>query len=447
MNYNIGFVSLGCDKNRIDSEIMLSKLSKEGYNIVNNAKEADVIIINTCGFIDSAKEESINTILEMVENKKNGKCKSIIVTGCMAERYKNILLKEMPEIDAIIGTGNFYDICNIVKETLNDKYGIVKTDNLNYNFEYEERILTTPNHYAYVKIAEGCDNHCSYCIIPKLRGRFRSRKMENIIYEVNELSKKGVKEIILVAQDTSMYGIDIYGKKMLPQLLKNLESINGIQWIRIMYCYPEKITDELIEIIAKSNKICHYFDIPIQHISNNILRQMKRASTEEEIISKINSIRKKIPDAIIRTSIIVGFPGEEEEDFNKLKEFLTNYKLDRVGVFIYSPEEDTPAAAMPNQVDDKTKIKRRDILMKLQSQISFDKNSKLIGKSVDVIIDGKTKNNQYYGRTYGDAPEIDQQVIINSDKKDIIIGTIVKVKILKAYTYDLIGVVYNESCK
>ncbi|SKA86780.1 SSU ribosomal protein S12P methylthiotransferase [Caloramator quimbayensis] len=447
MNLNIGFVSLGCDKNRIDSEIMLSKLSKEGYKIVNDEKEADIIIINTCGFINSAKEESINTILEMAENKKTGRCKLIIVAGCMAERYKGELLEEMPEIDAVVGTGNYYDICNIVKEALSGKYGIVKTDNLNYNFNYEERILTTPKHYAYIKIAEGCDNQCSYCIIPKLRGKFRSRDMDSIIHEAKELSKKGVKEIILVAQDTTMYGVDIYGKRMLPQLLKNLEAIEEIQWIRVMYSYPEKISDELIETIAKSNKICHYFDIPIQHISNNILKQMKRASSSEEIITKINNIRNKVPDAVIRTSLIVGFPGETEEDFNKLKQFLMDYKLDRVGVFTYSIEKDTIAAKMKDQIDDDIKNKRKDILMKLQSEISFNKNKEQIGKIIDVIIDGKTKNNQYYGRTYKDAPEIDQQVFINCNDNKIDIGTIIKVKIIKAYTYDLIGVVYDESCK
>ncbi|QCX32293.1 30S ribosomal protein S12 methylthiotransferase RimO [Caloramator sp. E03] len=447
MNYNVGLVSLGCDKNRIDSEIMLSKLSKKGYNIVNDEIQADIIIINTCGFVNSAKEESIDTILEMAQNKKYGRCKSLIVTGCMAERYKEELLKEIPEIDAIVGTGNYYEICDIVYKTLNNEKGIVKTDNLNYNFDYEERILTTPNHYAYIKIAEGCSNRCSYCIIPKIRGNFRSRNIDSIINEAKYLSRKGIKEIILVAQDSTMYGADIYGKKMLHELLKKLEEIDGIEWIRVMYCYPERITDELIETIANSKKICHYFDIPIQHVSNKILKQMNRASTKEDIVSLINKIRYRIPDAVIRTSIIVGFPGETKEDFDELKEFLHSYKLDRVGVFTFSPEEGTIAANLPNQIDEETKNERKDILMKIQSEISFEKNKALIGEIVDVIVDGKVKNNKYYGRTSKDAPTIDQQVLIDANDDVINIGEIIKVKINKALTYDLMGVVYHESCK
>lgn len=447
MNYNVGLVSLGCDKNRIDSEIMLSKLLKEGYNIVNDEKQADIIIINTCGFVNSAKEESIDTILEMAQNKKYGRCKALIVTGCMAERYKEELLKEIPEIDAIIGTGNYYEICDIVYKTLNNEKGIVKTDNLNYNFDYEERLLTTPNHYAYIKIAEGCSNRCSYCIIPKIRGNFRSRNIDSILKEAKYLSSKGIKEIILVAQDSTMYGVDIYGKKMLHELLKKLEEIDGIEWIRVMYCYPERITDELIETIANSKKICHYFDIPIQHVSNKILKQMNRASTKEDIISLINKIRNKIPDAVIRTSIIVGFPGETKEDFDELKEFLYSYKLDRVGVFTFSPEEGTIAANLPNQIDEETKNERKDILMKIQSEISFEKNKTLIGEIVDVIVDGKVKNKKYYGRTSKDAPTIDQQVFINTNDDIINIGEIIKVKINKAFTYDLMGVVYDESSK
>lgn len=447
MNYNIGMISLGCDKNRVDAEIMLSLLSKEGYNIVNDEKKADVIIVNTCGFIDSAKEESIDTIIEMAHNKNEGRCKSIIVTGCMAERYREELIKEMPEIDAVVGTGNYRDICEIIKRTLNNESGIVKAGNLNYNFDYEDRIITTPKHYAYIKIAEGCDNCCSYCIIPKLRGKFRSRSMENIIKEARELAQKGVKELILVAQDTTMYGVDLYGKRSLPELLKKLEEIEGIEWIRIMYNYPEKITEELINTIIESRKICRYFDMAIQHISDRILKEMKRASTKDEIIGIIESIRTKIPDAVLRTSIIVGFPGETDEDFNELKDFLTEYKLDRVGVFTYSAEEDTPAAEMPNQIDECIKKKRKDILMKLQSRISHEKNKDMIGKVVNVIIDGKAKNNQYFGRTYGDAPEIDQHVFIDSKEFHLNPGDLVKVKITGAYTYDLVGVVYYESCK
>jgi ribosomal protein S12 methylthiotransferase len=447
MSYNVGMISLGCDKNRVDSEIMLSILSKNGFNIINNAKEADVIIINTCGFIESAKQESIETILEMAENKESGKCKSIVVTGCMAERYKDELIKEMPEIDAVIGTGSYRDICNIVKETLEGKRGIVKMDNLNYNLDYEDRIITTPSYFAYVKIAEGCDNNCSYCIIPKLRGNFRSRTKESILKEINYLAQNGVKEVILVAQDTSRYGIDLYGKKMITELLSEIETVEGIEWVRLMYSYPEEITDELIEIVKHSKKICNYFDIPMQHISSRVLRLMGRKSTKEKILTLIDKIKCEIPDAAIRTSIIVGFPGETEEDFNELKDFLQNYKLDRVGVFSYSAEEGTSAANMKEQIDTETKETRKNILMQLQSQVSLENNKKLIGKIADVIIEGKSKNGQYYGRTQWDAPEIDQQIYVNCESKGLSKGDVVKVKISKAYTYDLIGDVNYEPGK
>lgn len=445
MGYSVGLVSLGCDKNRIDAEIMLSILSKNGYEVVNDESKADVIIINTCGFIESAKEESIETILEMAQNKENGACKSIIVTGCMAERYKDELIKEMPEVNAIVGTGSYKDICEIVTRTLEGENGIIKADDINYSLDYSERILTTPSHYAYVKIAEGCDNSCSYCIIPKLRGRFRSRRIEDIIKEVTELSNKGIKEIILVAQDTTMYGTDIYSRKMLPELIREIENIEGIEWIRLMYTYPEEITEELIMTVKNSSKVCHYFDMPMQHINTRILNSMKRKSTKEKIIRVIDLIRSEIPDAVIRTSLIVGFPGEDDEAFEELKEFLTEYKLDRVGVFTYSPEEGTEAAYEKNQVEQEVKEKRRDILMQVQGKISHNRNKMLIDRVFDVIIDGSTKNNQYYGRTYADAPEIDQQVFVNSELK-LKKGDIVKVKITKSYMYDLIGDVVNESC-
>lgn len=445
MGYNVGLISLGCDKNRIDAEIMLSILSKEGYSIVNDEKKADIIIINTCGFIESAKAESIETILEMAQNKESGSCKSIIVTGCMAERYREELINEMPEINAIVGTGSYKDICEIVKRTLNGEDKIVKTDDINYSLDYNDRIITTPSHYAYVKIAEGCDNNCSYCIIPKLRGKFRSRKIEDIVREVKELADRGVKEVILVAQDTTMYGIDIYNKKMLPELLVEIEKIQGIKWIRLMYTYPEEITRELILTIKNSKKVCHYFDMPMQHINTKILNGMRRKSTRERIEEVLNTIRKEIPDAVIRTSLIVGFPGENEEAFNELKNFLLEYKLDRVGVFTYSPEEGTDAAEADAQIENDTKEKRKDVLMEIQSKISYDKNNMLIDRIFDVIIDGKTKNNQYYGRTYGDAPEIDQQVFINSNI-DLDKGDIVRVRIKKSYMYDLVGDVVNESC-
>lgn len=447
MNKNVGMISLGCDKNRIDAEIMLAILSRNGYNIVNDEKKADVIIINTCGFIESAKEESVDTILEMAKNKESGKCKSIIVTGCMAQRYKDELLRELPEIDAVVGTGSYRDICNIVKRTLEGENSLTEFNDINYSLEYENRIVTTPGHYAYVKIAEGCSNNCSYCIIPKLRGNFRSRSIEDITREIRELGQNGVKEIILVAQDTTMYGIDIYKKKMLTQLISEIEEIPEIRWIRLMYSYPEEISDEIIMHMKVSRKLCHYFDIPMQHISNNILNAMRRKNSSENTKKLIEKIRKEIPDVIIRTSLIVGFPGETEEDFKELKDFLEEYKLDRVGVFTYSQEEDTDAAIMDKQVSDEVKEKRKEILMKLQNTISLENNKKFIGKRIQVIIDGKTNDNQFYGRSYGDAPEIDQQVFINKKFTDLKNGDIINVIIKRAYTYDLLGDVEYESSK
>ena len=448
MGLKIGMLSLGCDKNRVDAEVMLSRLAKNGYEIINDEKKADIIIVNTCAFIESAKEESIKTIIEMAQNKKNGKCKKIIVTGCLAERYKEELQSAMPEIDAIVGLNDAKNICDIINNNSKGEATIENTDKINYNLNYEERILTTPSHYAYIKIAEGCNNNCSFCIIPKIRGRYRSRSMESIISEAVHLAESGIKELILVAQDTTMYGKDIYGKQSLPLLLQKLEKIEGIKWIRIMYFYPEEITEDLIKTIKNSNKICHYFDMAIQHISNNILYNMGRRGRKEDIIGNIQLIKKEIPDAVIRTSLIVGFPGENEEDFNELKDFLNEYKLDRVGVFTYSKEENTRAFSMKNQISEKVKIERKNAIMKLQSKISQEKNSRVINKVIDVIIDGKDKNEQYYGRTYGDAPEIDQEVYINSDSNcKLKAGDIVKVKIKDAYTYDLLGVVDYESCK
>lgn len=447
MYYKVGMISLGCDKNRVDSEIMLSILSKEGFEIVNNEKDADVIIVNTCGFIESAKEESIDAILDMSQNKENGKCKSIIVTGCLAERYKDELIKEIPEINAVVGTGNYRNICAIVKNSIDNNSQITDFGNINYDFDYEERIITTPKHYAYLKIAEGCDNNCSYCIIPKLRGKYRSRRMEGIVREAVDLVSKGVKEIILVAQDTTMYGKDIYGKKMLSTLLSELDKINGLEWIRIMYAYPEEITDELINIIKISKKICHYFDMPIQHISNSILNKMKRRSTKEQIIALINKMRKEIPDVIIRTSIIVGFPEESEDLYNELKDFIKGYKLDRVGIFTYSPEEGTLAAEMENQISEEIKSKRKNELMNIQNKISLEKNKMLIGKKISIMIEGISNEGKYYGRSYGDAPEIDQNVFIENTNINLEIGIIIEVTIIKAFAYDLVGDVYYEFSK
>lgn len=447
MIYKVGIVSLGCDKNRVDSEIMLSNLAQNGFEIVNDEREADIIIVNTCGFIESAKEESIETILEMAQYKKNGRLKAIIASGCMAQRYKEELIREIPEIDGIVGVGSYNEISNVINEIINKNDKIVRLGEINYRLEYEKRILSTPSHFAYVKIAEGCSNNCSYCIIPKLRGKYRSKKMDEIIKEVNELALQGIKEIIIIAQDTTMYGIDIYKKKMLSELLRRIERIDGIRWIRVMYSYPEGIDDELIKTVKESNKILSYFDIPLQHINNDILKSMRRRITKEKIINLIEKIRFEIPDAVIRTSLIVGYPGETEKEFNELKEFLEEYKLNRVGIFTYSREEDTLAASLPNQVDDSIKEKRRDILMKQQAGISLSNNKGLIGKIMDVIIDGRRTGSTYYGRTFGDAPDIDQQVIVNSKKNDNNAGDILKVKISKVYMYDLLGDVYDEFSK
>lgn len=447
MIYKVGIVSLGCDKNRVDSEIMLANLVQNGFEIVNDEREADIIIVNTCAFIESAKEESIEAILEMAQYKKNGRLKIIIASGCMAQRYKEELIREIPEIDGIVGVGSYNEISKVINEIIHKNNKIVRLGEINYRLKYEKRILTTPSHFAYVKIAEGCSNNCSYCIIPKLRGKYRSKNMDDIIKEVNELAIQGIKEIIIIAQDTTMYGVDIYKKKMLSELLRKIECIDGIKWIRIMYSYPEGINDELIKTIKESNKILSYFDIPLQHINNDILKSMRRRITKEEIINLIEKIRLEIPDAIIRTSLIVGYPGETEEEFNELKEFLEKYKLDRVGIFTYSREEDTLAASLPNQVDDSIKEKRRDILMKQQAGVSLSNNGGLIGKIMDVIIDGRRDGNTYYGRTSGDAPDIDQQVIVKSKKNNINTGDILKVKISKVYMYDLLGDVYDEFSK
>lgn len=447
MTLNIGMVSLGCDKNRVDAEIMLSELKKKGYEIVNKEEDADIIVINTCGFIESAKMEAIDTILEMAKYKTRGRCKGLIVTGCLAQRYGEDLLKEMPEIDILLGVGAFNDITDAVEDIVNDKKSFCKINDPNFKFESTERILSTPKHYAYVKIADGCNNHCSYCIIPKLRGRFRSRKIEEIVNEVKGLAEKGVKEIIIVAQDTTMYGIDIYKKRAIVELIDKLEEIQGIEWIRLMYCYPEELTDELIDKIAGSKKICHYFDIPLQHINNNILKKMRRRTTKEEIEALINNIRTKIPDAIIRTSLIVGFPSETDEEFNELKDFLNEYELDRVGVFTYSREEGTLAAEMEDQIDEEIKEKRKDILMLQQKEISKKKNKQYLNKVLDVIIDTVEINNTCYGRTKGDAPDIDQIVKVNTNGLKVSVGDILKVKINKTLFYDLVGDVLNESCE
>lgn len=440
--YKVGIVSLGCDKNRVDSEIMLGKVKQE-YEITNNPKDADVIIVNTCGFIEKAKQESINTILEMAKYKTKHKCKLLIATGCLTQRYGKDLTELMPEIDIMLGVNDYAKINKAIMSFINEDKKVIEVNYSNTNINEGERVLTTHKSTAYIRIAEGCNNFCTYCAIPKIRGKFRSRKIENILTEAQALADSGVKELILIAQDTTNYGIDIYGEKKLHYLISELSKIEGIKWIRVMYCYPEAIEEDLLKEISENSKVCNYMDLPIQHISNSILRIMGRKTTREDIISKIALIRKYIPDVVLRTSLIVGFPGETEDDFNQLKDFIKEIKLDKVGVFTYSQEEGTPAAIMDNQVDEEVKIKREQELMLLQKEISESINNSKIERTYDVLIEG-TYDGMFTGRSYEMAPEVDGTVFVKG--KDIIIGELYNVKIEKALEYDLIGVVNNESC-
>lgn len=442
--FKVGMVSLGCDKNRIDSEILLGTISNE-YEITNNPKEADIIIVNTCGFIEKAKQESINTILEMAEYKRKHKCKLLIATGCLTQRYGEELKELMPEIDIMLGVNDYKKIHNLIKEFISKHKTSLEVNYSDSNINEGKRILTTASQTAYLRIAEGCNNFCTYCIIPKIRGKFRSRSMENILEEAEDLSRQGVKEIILVAQDTTLYGSDIYGEKKLHILLREMAKIEGIEWIRVLYCYPEEIYEELIDEIAINKKVVKYLDLPIQHISNKILKRMGRKTSKEDIIEKINLIRSKIKGVTLRTSLIVGFPGEEEEDFEELKDFLKEYKLDKVGVFTYSREEGTPAAKMENQIDEEIKKEREKTLMIIQKRISKEINQLKINNIYDILIEGY--NGEYYfGRNYEMIPEVDGKVFFKSENK-IKIGEIVNVQIKSCTDYDLVGVVYDESCK
>ncbi|MBN1038208.1 30S ribosomal protein S12 methylthiotransferase RimO [Clostridium botulinum] len=443
--YKVGMVSLGCDKNRVDSEIILGKMSNE-YEITNNAKEADVIIVNTCGFIESAKQESIDTILEMAEYKNNYKCKLLIATGCLIQRYGDELKNLIPEIDIMLGVNDYNKIDKVIKEFIEGNKEASKL--LNYsdeNINEGNRILTTQKESAYIRVAEGCNNFCTYCIIPKIRGKFRSRRMENIISEATDLASQGVKELILIAQDTTQYGSDIYGKKNLHVLLKELSKIEGIKWIRVLYCYPEAIYDELIEEIAVNEKVVKYLDIPIQHISDHVLKLMGRKTSKKDITDKIEKLRKSIPNIIIRTTFIVGFPQETQEDFEEILEFLQEYKLDKVGVFKYSREEDTPASKMDGQIDEAIKKEREEKLMLSQEKISNDINKLKVNKKYDILIE-EYDGEFYKGRNFEMAPDIDGNVFFESPK-NLEIGEFVKVKIIKNMDYDLIGVVEDESCK
>lgn len=442
--FKVGMVSLGCDKNRVDSELILGSINKF-YEITNNPKEAEIIIINTCGFIESAKQESIDTILEMAEYKKTHKCKMIIATGCLTQRYGDELLELIPEIDILMGVNDYMKLHKLIVDFIKTEQRVSSTTYKDEGVNEGERILTTNSHTAYLRIAEGCNNFCTYCIIPKIRGKFRSRSKESILAEATSLVNQGVKEIILIAQDLTNYGEDLYGKNELHVLINEISNIKGLEWIRLLYCYPEEITDELIEVIANNPKVMKYLDLPIQHISNNILKMMARKTNKETIIGKINLLREKVPGITLRTSLIVGFPGETEEDFNELCRFLKNYKLDNVGVFTYSQEEGTAAAKLPNQVDEDVKIKRKEKLMSIQRGIVKDLNKLKIGNIYDTIIDGST-GEYYIGRNYEMAPEIDGLIYITMGKV-LKKGDIIKVKITNIMEYDLVGDVWNESSK
>lgn len=438
------FISLGCDKNLVDSEEMLGLLASHGYSITDDETAADVIVINTCCFIHDAKEESIQTILEMAEYRKNGSCKALLVTGCMAQRYQKEIRQEIPEVDAVLGTTAFDDILEALEKALQGS-GVEEFKDINYlPLVGENRVLTTGGHFAYLKIAEGCDKHCTYCIIPKLRGNYRSVPMERLIAQAEYLAKQGVKELILVAQETTIYGTDLYGKKSLHVLLNKLCEISGIQWIRVLYCYPEEIYDELIQTMKVQPKICHYLDLPIQHASDRILKRMGRRTSKAQLVEIVNKLRAEIPDITLRTTLITGFPGETQEDHEELMAFVDEMEFDRLGVFTYSPEEDTPAAEMPNQIDEEIKKDRQAELMELQQEISLDKGTDKIGQKLLVMIEGKVADeNAYVGRTYADAPNVDGYIFVNTGEL-LISGDFARVVVTGALEYDLIGELEDE---
>ena len=443
---NIGFVSLGCSKNLIDTEMMIGVFKNNKYNIVNDPKMADIILINTCGFIESAKEEAINTILEMSEYKKSGKCKILVVTGCLVERYKEKLEKLLPEVDVFLKYSDYAqergksgEVFGQLLEYL-DKYFKNKNTKIeNTKLDFMQRVITTGEHFAYLRIAEGCSNRCTYCAIPYIRGPFVSRKIEDIVKEAKQLVKTGRKELILIAQDTSKYGKDIYGESKLAQLLQELCKIKELKWIRFLYTYPEDITDELIKVVKNNDKICKYFDIPIQHISNNVLKRMNRKCTGESIRNTISKLRKEIPDVVIRTTVMVGFPGEKEEDFMELYNFIKDTKFEKLGAFTYSKEEGTPAARLKEQIHHMTKKSRYNKIMQLQQQISEENEKKNIGKELQVLVEYVTKDKKYYvGRTYMDVPGIDGLAYIKNTTNEDLIGKYVKAKVIETKDYDLI---------
>ena len=438
------FISLGCDKNLTNSEEMLGLLTGRGHEIVNSEEEAEVIVINTCCFIHDAKEESVENILEMAEYKKAGSCKALIVTGCMAQRYKEEIIEEIPEVDAVLGTSSYRDILKAVDEALAGRH-FEEYKSIDELPEDSGRpVLTTGGHYGYLKIAEGCDKHCTYCIIPSLRGSFRSVPEERLLAQAEYMAEQGVRELILVAQETTVYGTDLYGKKTLHLLLKKLCKIKGIRWIRVLYCYPEEIYDELIQVMKEEKKICHYLDLPIQHASDKILRRMGRRTTRAQLTEIIERLRREIPDIVLRTTLITGFPGETPEDHQELMEFVDEMEFDRLGAFTYSPEEGTPAETMENQVPEEVKKERRDEIMELQQEISLDKGNDRIGQELMVMIEGKVSGESaYIARTYGDAPKVDGYLFVQTGEL-LMTGDFARVRVTGAMEYDLIGELADE---
>lgn len=435
----IFFVSLGCDKNLVDSEMMIGMLAEKGHVITDDEKEAEVVVVNTCCFILDAKQESIDTILQMAELKKNGKMKVLIVTGCLGERYREEIQTEIPQVDAILGTNSFDLIAETIDEVVEGKKQNHFRDIQDVPVHGKKRMVTTGGHFAYLKIAEGCDKHCTYCIIPKIRGDFRSVPMDVLVAEAVKLAEDGVKELILVAQETTVYGKDLYGKKALPELLKQLAAIEGLQFIRLLYCYPEEITPELIKVIKEEQKICHYLDMPIQHASDPVLKRMGRRTNNEQLRDIITTLRKEIPDICLRTTLITGFPGETAKDFSILKDFVKEMRFDRLGVFPYSAEEGTPAAKMKKQLPSFIKNMRRNTIMKMQQQIAFEKAEEMIGRKLEVLIEGKLpEEGVFIGRTYKDAPNVDGMIFVNSDR-ELVTGDVVTVGITDFHEYDLIG--------
>ena len=442
---NVLFVSLGCDKNLVDSEEMLGALADRGFVITDDENKADVIVVNTCSFIHDAMDESVQTLLEMSEYKKKGTCKALLVTGCLAQRFKDDILQELPEVDAVFGTNSTDQLLPILDRVLQGERVSEFAPLNGLPRVSSRRMLTTGGHYAYVKIAEGCDKHCTYCVIPSLRGRYRSIPMEELLEKARALVEQGVQELILVAQETTLYGTDLYGKKSLHILLNELCKMEDLVWIRVLYCYPEEIYPELIDTMKMQPKICHYLDLPIQHASDRILKRMGRKTTKDDLVQLIGALRKAMPDIVLRTTLITGFPGETEEDHHEVLDLIDEMEFDRLGVFTYSREDGTPAASMPDQIDEETKAARKDRIMELQQEISLDKGENRVGSVMEVVIEGKVADEDaYIARSYADAPGVDGYVFIENVTADLMSGTFVKVYIKAAMEYDLIGELYDD---